>query len=428
MSSKIIQLAEAIAREDGQLYLVGGWVRDRILSSGKTHNLLDVNVEDKDYDCEVFNLEPEIIERICNDFGKVDVVGKSFGVLKLNIDGHDFDISVPRTDRKISSGGHKGFDVSANPYMDKKEACSRRDFSINAMLYDPLNDEVWDFFGGIDDLQQKTISHIYEETFVEDSLRVLRACQFAARFSFTIAEHTLNLCRKIDLSDLPVERIKEELFKLLLKSQKPSIGIKALIDTYAMLKLFPELYIVDRTILDEVARINILKSEPERLVLLLTALLYNNPQPEKFLDKMQIFTLCGYDLRKQVLLAVEHSDKPRDMVRSRNNYLRLANTGVDFRILSLLGIAIDNVYNSCCSDVLTFYGDFKWYDIPMENGKVKPILMGKHLLELGFKEGIEMGKVLKDVFEKQLDDEINTLDEAYNYVDKHYQQLIDGNR
>jgi tRNA nucleotidyltransferase (CCA-adding enzyme) len=411
MNPKVIQICKLFDGFGGTVYLTGGAVRD-------LHLGLDV----KDFDLECYNLYLEKVLEICNLLGKTDLVGQSFGIIKLTIDNETFDISIPRTERKVGIT-HKDFAVSLNPFLDKKEACRRRDYTLSALMLNPLNNELLDFFGGLDDIRNKIIRHIDDKTFVDDSLRVLRAAQFAARFNFAIAEETIELCKSIDLSDLPVERIKEELFKLLLKSEKPSVGMKALMDTLAMLKLFPELYIADLDVLDEAAKINILKTEPERLALMLAALLYNNPQPEKFLDKMQIFTLCGFDVRKQALLTIEHRDKPRFMERSRANYLRLANTGVNFSILNVLALALEHVYNPSISDVVTFTLDFNFYDIPMENGRVKPILTGKHLLELGMEAGIEMGKVLKEVFEKQLDDEIDCLEEACNYVGRNYQHL-----
>jgi tRNA nucleotidyltransferase/poly(A) polymerase len=229
----------------------------------------------------------------------VSDVGQSFAVLKLKMGEDELDISVARTERK-SGLGHKGFTVHADPFMDKKEACRRRDFTFGAMMMDILTGEILDFFGGREDIKNKIIRHVDANTFVEDSLRVLRACGFAARFNFSIAADTITICKSIDLNDLPAERIREELFKLLLKSENPSIGIWYLMETGANKVI--GLQNPSLKALDAAVRINILESAEQRLTLLLAILLENISTALKVLDKLQIFTINGYDVRKQVLL------------------------------------------------------------------------------------------------------------------------------
>src|SRR5690606_22483702 len=135
------------------------------------------------------------------------VVGEAFAVYKL---GRDLDVSLPRRERKIARG-HRGFAVTGDPDMSFEEACSRRDFTINAILKDPLTGEVVDPFNGRSDIASKVLRHVSDDTFAEDSLRVLRAAQFAARFGFEVAPETAELCRSIDVTDLPRERIWGEL-------------------------------------------------------------------------------------------------------------------------------------------------------------------------------------------------------------------------
>ncbi len=412
MNTAVLKIANTFHSANGEIFLTGGAVRDYLLNK-------PVN----DYDCEIYGLEPEKVKEICESLGRVSEAGQSFAVLKLTIGSETVDISLPRTERKVGLG-HKGFFVSANPFMDKKDACKRRDFSVNAMLMDPITGEILDFYSGKADLNARIIRHVDAETFVEDSLRVLRACGFAARFNFTIAEDTLKLCQSVDLADLPAERIKDELFKLLLKSEKPSIGIKYLHETFATEQLFPELYHVYLDVLDEAAKVNVLIDEIKQLTFMLAAMLWTVPQNDKlnFLDRLQIYTIRGCDVRKQVLLLSEHFDKPANMLRTRANFLKLANTGVDMQMLTLFGVVTESKFSMGHS--VTFWQDFVNEGIQLENGKVKPILMGKHLLELGFEAGPQMGKILKEIFKKQLDDEINTLEEAIQYIKKVQVELF----
>ncbi len=176
-------------------YIVGGAVRDRIL--GKVC---------KDYDIECFGISIDDFEKAMEHLG-AQGVGKSFFVYKY----HDLDISLPRTEQKVSKG-HRGFEVSLA--TEEKEASRRRDFTINALMYDIQNERILDFWDGLKDLENKIVRVVDERSFVEDSLRVLRAMQFAARFGFKVDEVSCRLCQSISLDDLPKERLFKEFEKM----------------------------------------------------------------------------------------------------------------------------------------------------------------------------------------------------------------------
>jgi tRNA nucleotidyltransferase (CCA-adding enzyme) len=209
--TKITKLAEAVKANGGRAMLVGGCVRDELMG-----------IEPKDFDVEVYGVEPEKLKKILETFGRVDAVGEAFTVYKL---GNEIDVALPRRERKVARG-HKGFVVEGDPKMSFEEAAKRRDFTINAIMKDVLNGEIIDCYSGREDIEKRILRVVDKETFVEDSLRVLRAAQFAARFEFDIDAKTVELCRSVDLTDLPSERIWGEFEKLLLKPQKPSIGLK----------------------------------------------------------------------------------------------------------------------------------------------------------------------------------------------------------
>ena len=218
--------------------LVGGCVRDSFL-----------NLEIKDYDIEIFNIDSlEIIEKSLKKFGTVKEVGKSFGVLILSVDKYDFDFALARVEKKIDFG-HKGFEVTTNSKLSFKEASRRRDFTINSIGYDFFKKEFLDPNNGILDLKNKTLRHINDKTFVEDPLRVYRAIQFASRFNLTIDPRTFDLCFQMvknqEFKNLPKERIFEEFKKLFLKSDKPSYGFE-LMKSLELIKLFPELEVLEK--------------------------------------------------------------------------------------------------------------------------------------------------------------------------------------
>ncbi|HEV2903430.1 MAG TPA: hypothetical protein VGW32_00180, partial [Pyrinomonadaceae bacterium] len=207
--SEVLEIARAVSAEGGRALLVGGCVRDELMGQ-----------QPKDWDLEVYGIQPARLRELLDQFGSVNVVGEAFTVYKL---GSHLDVSVPRRERKIGRG-HRGFFIEGDPSMSIEEAARRRDFTINAILQDPLTQEILDPFNGRDDLSSKLLRAVSPDTFAEDSLRVLRAAQFAARFEFEIDPRTVELCRAIDLSDLPAERIWGEMEKLLLRAPRPSIG------------------------------------------------------------------------------------------------------------------------------------------------------------------------------------------------------------
>ncbi|ADV45884.1 CCA tRNA nucleotidyltransferase [Nitratifractor salsuginis] len=175
--------------------IVGGAVRDRLLGRPV-----------KDVDLEVYGLELPRFEEAMERLG-ASGVGKSFFVYKYG----DLDIALPRRERKVAEG-HRGFAVE--PAFDEREATRRRDFTVNALMYDLQEGKILDYWGGLEDLEAKRLRCVDPETFVEDSLRVLRGMQFAARLGFRIEEGTCRLCRGVDLGDLPGARIFGEFGKM----------------------------------------------------------------------------------------------------------------------------------------------------------------------------------------------------------------------
>jgi len=178
-----------------RVYLVGGCVRDEILG-----------IKPKEFDIEVYDIKPTKFDELMKKLGAKGV-GKSFFVYKWK----NFDISLPRIESKIGYG-HRGFKVSLT--QNEKEASKRRDFRMNALMKNIYTGEILDFWGGMADIENKTIRHIDDKTFIEDSLRVLRAMQFSSRLKFKVAKETIKLCQSINLSDLSKERIYMEFEKM----------------------------------------------------------------------------------------------------------------------------------------------------------------------------------------------------------------------
>lgn len=449
LPEKVISIAETVKSSGGRAMLVGGCVRDELMG-----------IEPKDWDVEVYGIAPERLRNILDQVGEVNVVGEAFAVYKI---GRDLDVSIPRRERKVS-GGHRGFVVEGDPDMSFEEACSRRDFTINAILRDILTGEIVDPFAGQLDIEKKVLRMVSSKTFAEDSLRVLRACQFAARFEFDIDVETVDFCKQIDVTDLPKERIWGEFEKLLLIPRSPSIGLKWLYEFGVTEQLFPEmqaligvpqepawhpegdvdvhtLMVVDeaRMLIDEL-------DYPRKVAVMLGALAHDFGKPPttefvdgrtrsrghdeagveptlSFLDTLGINTLDGFDVRNQIVQLVRYHLKPGAYYGAKTP----VGDGA-FRRLARK-VEADLLYRVAKADSLGRYpnGDKskaifgseaqEWFiekvrELQVEKKAPDPILMGRHLIDLGMTPGPEFKKILDAVYEMQLDGEIADLKKA----------------
>ena len=224
--ASIDRIARELLRAGGRAYLVGGSVRDRLLGR-----------ESKDLDIEVHGLKPEQVEQILSGFGEVICVGRAFGVYRIK--GIDADFSLPRRDSKVGAG-HRGFEVRIDPDLDLAEAGRRRDLTINSMAIDLVTGDLHDPHGGQTDLRAGRLRATDARRFCEDPLRGLRVAQFGARLCMQPDEELVALCARLDLSELPGERILEEIRKLLLQGARPSVGLEILRQT-RQIRFFPEL-------------------------------------------------------------------------------------------------------------------------------------------------------------------------------------------
>jgi tRNA nucleotidyltransferase (CCA-adding enzyme) len=213
----------------GRAWMVGGAVRDALLHLPVT-----------DLDLEVHGIAASDLEDLLSQHFDLDAVGQAFGVLKLR--GLPIDVSLPRTESKLGQG-HRGFLVRSDPHLGLDAAARRRDFTINAIAYDPLSGELGDPLGGCRDLELRRLRHC-SDAFGEDPLRVLRGMQLAARFDLEPDPETVAVCRGIEPEGLARERIWHEWRKLLLLGQTPSRGLRFLRET-GWLRYFPPLEALD---------------------------------------------------------------------------------------------------------------------------------------------------------------------------------------
>lgn len=221
----LLQVCRLIEKAGGRAWLVGGTVRDGVLG-----------LTQRDMDIEAFGLPGPRLREVLGQEFSLDLVGESFGILKLR--EAPVDVGIPRRESKIGPG-HRAFDIVSDHTLSLTEAAARRDFTINAIYYDPLNGEIADPFKGLQDLTHGLLRHT-SAAFREDPLRVLRGMQLVARFQLQAVPETVAECRSIDREGLAVERVFEEWRKLIVSGSKPSLGLAFLKDT-TWLRFFPEL-------------------------------------------------------------------------------------------------------------------------------------------------------------------------------------------
>ena len=437
-------IAAAVRDAGGRALVVGGWVRDRMLGISEPPK--------SNIDLEVFGVEASRLRAMLEGFGRVEAVGESFQVYKVG----DVDVSLPRRDSKAGRG-HRGFVVTGDSDMSIDEAARRRDFTVNAISWDPLTNQHFDPFDGRADLGRRLLRMVDAQTFADDSLRVLRAIQFAARFELTLDEATAALCRAIPLDDLPAERVWGEIEKLLL-ARKPSIGFALAMDLGIVSKLFPELqalagcaqepewhpegdvWVHTLQVIDQArARVDDLP-RPQQLAVMLGAVAHDLGKPATtafidgrirsmdheeqgvapataFLDRLNVHTIDGYDVRRQVLGITAQHLKPGSWYKVRDEvgdgaFRRLAHK-VDLELLA-------RVAKSDCEGRRPGRFDCSAMDWFLERARAlgvehrppAPILLGRHLLDLGLKPGPRIGEILKTVYEQQMDGRVSDLEQA----------------
>lgn len=445
----VTALASGVRDAGGRALVVGGWVRDRLLA--RTDNR-----QTSDIDMEVFGIVPETLPNLLASLGRVEAVGQSFPVYKVvGPDGVAIDVALPRRESKRGRG-HKGFEVRGDPFMPLEEAARRRDFTINAIAWDPLTDEYVDPVNGRADLDRRLLRVVDPLTFADDSLRALRAVQFAARFEFTLDDRTAALCRSIRLDDLPAERIWGELEKLLLQAARPSIGFALARDLGIVEQVLAEMvpligceqepewhpegdvWIHTLMVIDRARELNDDLDRPRLLTVMLGAVCHDLGKPSttafidgrirsldheqagvaptiSLLNRLNIHTIDGFDVRQQVIGLTAHHLKPGMLHKAGNvgdgAFRRLAQK-VDLELLARLARA------DCLGRTGTFdCSAMDWFlararALGVEHRPPAPILLGRHLLELGLLPGPRVGEVLKQVYEKQLDGEITSLEEG----------------
>ncbi len=438
-----IEIAELLKAAGGRALLVGGCVRDGLLE-----------IPAKDVDMEVYGLSADDVERTLKKSFRLDTVGRAFGVFIIK--GYDIDLALPRRESKTGPK-HTDFVVEGDPTMSPREAASRRDFTINAISVDPLTDELLDPYDGVTDLKARRLCHV-SDAFSEDPLRVLRGMQFVARFDLEAATETIELCRALTPEHLPSERLWEEWKKLILKGAQPSKGLLFL-QACDWLRFFPELEALvgceqepewhpegdvwthTYHCLDAYA-LHRIGDQWEDLIVGLAVLCHDMGKPvSSFVDektgriRSPRHDIEGVPIARAFLERLTRQKKIFEevlpLVEQHMRPLTLYRDGAGdtaIRRLAARVKRVDRLTRVAFADksgrppiVVDDFPEGEWLlkkatELAIEDSAPKPLMLGRHLVELGIKPGPQFGKMLDRCYEAQMEGEFTDIESGRIYL------------
>ena len=468
MLPEVKVVAELVKRAGGRALLVGGCVRDELLG-----------LAPKDFDLECFGISGQDLQRALEAEFELDLVGISFGVIKLK---HlEIDVAMPRRETKLGLG-HRAFGMEYDPTLTIEEASARRDFTVNAIYKDPLTDEILDPWNGRGDLEKRILRHVSPH-FVEDPLRVLRGMQFVARFDLMPAPETIEVCRGMTPEGLAPERLFGEWEKLLVQGVKISKGLNFLRDV-GWVKYYPELAALigckqdpewhpegdvwNHTLccLDAFAAIRQQQCLSLEVVESLSSGKSDHSKTQKLKNSnnddliVGLAVLChdfgkpkctAYDPVKKRIRSLGHDEEGVEptlsFLRRLTNEERLLkevpplvrlhmrpfamwkdkSSDGAIRRLAAKVVRIDRLIRVAAADDAgrpPFPSEpepLKWLAEQAERLRVadsapKPLVQGRDLIALGMKPGVEFGRILKAAYEAQLDGKFFTREDGVKFV------------
>ena len=436
----VLEIARRVRSAGGRALLVGGCVRDELRGGAP-----------KDFDLEVYGLAPDRLKATLAEAFDLDLVGVSFGVLKIK--GHDIDVALPRRETKLGLG-HRAFEMETDPCLSLEEASARRDFTINAIYRDPLTDEILDPWNGRADLARHSLRHVSPH-FVEDPLRVLRGMQFAARFGLRPAQETIDLCRTMTPEGLAPERLMGEWRKLLVQGVWIGQGLAFLRST-GWVKYYPELRrligcpqdpewhpegdVWNHTLdcLDRFAAARGPTPRADDLTVGFAVLCHDFGKPfcTRYDPVKRHIRSLGHDeagaapalsflkrltneerLLRDVPPLVRMHMRPYAMWRAQSSdgaVRRLATKVCSIDALVRVAAA-DNTGAEACDWLLRAA-----QRLAVEAAAPKPLVQGRDLIALGLKPGPLFGQILKKTYEAQLDGKFATVAEGLRRVSREF--------
>jgi tRNA nucleotidyltransferase (CCA-adding enzyme) len=439
----------------GDVYAVGGAVRDLI--RGTPSPDVDILVARRSI--------PDIVCRL-REHGRIGLVGRSFGIIKFTTGGRTYDVALPRKDVPRGDGAksHKDFVIAADPDLPIEKDLERRDFRCNSMAVRLKDGLLVDPFEGRADTLAKKIRLTNPAAFPDDPLRVLRVARFASVLGFSVNPSIYGIARDVDLSGLSVERVNEELFKILLHSPRPSVGFEELFKLGVLGQLFPELDALALVIQDSVfhpekdvfghhtvwkhtklavdqaaaiARMTGL-DQPRTLALFLAAIYHDLGKrattrweykhgrmaitscghdilsgrlAQKVLARFRIHSWNGYNIGRMVPLLIRTHHRAAELWQNRDSVTKKAFNRLAADLQGEIDLMIyldaadragrrERLVRGLDREARWLFRRFK--ELRVDKETIRPIIMGRDLIGLGVAPGPGMGKILKKLYRIQL--------------------------
>jgi len=417
-------------------FCVGGCARDTLLG-----------IEPKEYDITT-SATPEEVSEI---FPHTVPIGVSFGVILVITGKYQFEVAAFRKDQSYSDGRHPD---KVTYSSEEQEDVLRRDFTINGMLYDPVQEEVIDYVDGIRDIKSKIVQTIGDpyERFNEDKLRMMRAIRFSSRYNFELNLDTFQAIEKlaVDITQVSSERIRDEITKIITQSN-PGHGLNMLSVSGLLKYILPDVEIMNGVeqpqefhpegdvfihtclVLDKLHKNQGGVVSPE---LAIGALLHDVGKPPTFSvsDRIRFngHDKLGADMSKKICRELKFSNKQieviyaliRDHLKFKDVFNMKKSTLKRFIGMPYFEEHMALHLADCqASHGLTAAYDFvmqKYNDFEEEEIKPAPLISGRELIEMGYKPGPLFSDILNFVEEAQLEGEITNRQEAIEAVLENY--------
>jgi uncharacterized domain HDIG len=435
MLNQALQIVRTLKDHGFEAMFCGGYVRDMLLK--KENDDIDIATSAK----------PEEVEQL---FDKTLAVGKSFGVIVVVIDGEEIEVATYRQDSKTSDGRRP----DSVTFCSMEEDSKRRDFTINGMFYDILEDKIYDAVGGVEDLHTGIIRFIGnpDDRIIEDKLRMARAVRFSARFDFKIDPETLQAIKKhsSEIVQVSAERIADELIKIL-RTGNYRIAFDLLLETglidYIIPEIramkdceqptdyHPEVFVYEHTI-KALENLPSDASDELRVGMLLHDI--GKPATQTFEDRIRFngHDLKGKDISREILTRLRFSkdfiERVTELVVNHMKFMHVFDMRTS-RLKRFLALPHFEEHLALHrADCLASHGGLDGYNFCLEKLKtlepeeIHPprIVTGQDLIGLGFKPGPQFKTILTDLEDKQLEGVISDRDQALEYVEKAYLMSI----
>ena len=439
---KVLEICRLVNDHGGKAYMVGGSVRD---------SLLGLTI--RDFDLEIFNIPPSELLNLIKEHFSVNLVGKAFGVIKLN--HYPIDLSLPRKEVKAGKK-HNEFLISSDENMSPDQASRRRDFTINSILYDPIQEQILDPLNGTVDLDNKILRHCSDQ-FSEDPLRALRGMKFSSIFDLKPTEETRQLVSTIDLNPLSKSRIYEEWKQTMVRSTKPSTGMNYLDETN-LIRFYPELAkmkgcpqdavyhpegdVWTHTLLCLDAFVKFRPNEQKEAAIAGLAVLchdmgkpnttvihdtgrisskrheiFSEHEGRKFLDRIT----DNRSVIEAVLPLVKCHMIPYQLFVNNNPAASVRKLALKTGNIQLMSVVVASDRNGRGGEFMEHVPEAEYLinkarELEVLNSKPQPIIQGRHLIEFGYSPGRYFKEILNDCFDAQLNGDFFDLENGKKYL------------